>query len=168
MEYQSVEYADRNEFIEYMEGGFNLYANRNRPYDPNGRNVEERHMENEDGEMVLAYVVQKVDFAGYDGEYYYSYYLSDTGSPDDRFHYVDYHLGGEVWAFNVNESLLIDYVYHKDGTVTAVTAAEEFSGYNLLIGLCAAGCAIAALSTVILVAFRIKLIKVRDNPKSNN
>ena len=77
---------------------------------------------------------------------------------------VEYKFGEESeWAFEVNAELLKEYSYHKDGTVTAVTAAEEFGGYNLLIGLCATGFALAAGCTVIIIALRIKLWRVKDD-----
>lgn len=169
MEYQSVEYADRTQFLTFVEGGYNLKKDTDRKYDPLAYNVEERFI---DGE--LTYVVQKVDESGFDGVYYYGYYLSDKTAPDyiaveledytSRITCVEYKFGEESeWAFEVNAELLKEYSYHKDGTVTAVTAAEEFGGYNLLIGLCATGFALAAGCTVIIIALRIKLWRVKDD-----
>ena len=174
MEYQSEEYDSKEDFIVYIEGGFNLKKDFDRSYvekEDGGVNVEEHYIANENSELQLGYVVQKEVYEGFDGEYYYGYDLENKDTPFEisvelfvngkstRILCTEYELGGTVMAFSVNEDSLIDYHYNKDGTVTAVTAAEEFTGYNLLIALCATGCAIAGGSTVTLVAFRLKLRK---------
>ena len=177
MEYQSEEYDSKEDFIAYIEGGYNLKYDFDRKYvekEDGGINVEERYsLQDDSSELELVYVVQKEVYAGFDGEYYYHYYLDDKDNPFDvkvelpvngvsiMIPSTEYNLDGYVSVFGVNDSSLIDYNLNSDGTVTAVTAAEEFSGYNLLIALCATGCAIAAGSMVILVAFRIKLHRLK-------
>ena len=171
MEYQSVRFDDIEHFIGYVESGYNLKSDRNRAFDPDGNNVEERYIEGE-----RTYVVQRVEYEGYDGEYYYGYYLSDVAHPDSisvelekngvytRIECVEYYFGNQSeWAFNVNSENLIDYEYNSDGTVTAVTDAEEFEGYNTLIALCGTAFAVSGGCTVILTAFRLKLRRVRDD-----
>ncbi len=188
MEYQSIDFDTREDFINYIEEGYNLKADRDRKYDPNGVNVEERYIEDE-GKLVLAYVVQKDTVDGYDGEYYYGYFVKGYGLDsiagsyvhgaeidsiaveleeiDSRIYCTEYKFGNESeWAFTVYPDKLIDYVYHaNDGSVTAVTDAEEFEGYGLLTALCATAFAITAGCTVVLVAFIIKLRRVQDDEK---
>ena len=172
MKYSTEVYETQEDFIEFVEGGYNLLADRERPYDPKGKNVEVRY-DPYTGEVT--YVVQRDRLAGYDGLYFYGYYIDgnvgelDTISveletEDSRINCVEFKFGDEVvYAFEVNANKLIDYIYNgSDGTVTAVTDAEEFTGDNFLIGLCGAGCAITAACTVILVSFKIKLRRVKD------
>ena len=169
MEYQSVTYNSKEEFIAYIQGDYNLKADFNRKYDENGKNYEERLI---DGK--LTYVVQRVTYEGYDGEYYYGYYASDKLHPDSisvelegvasRVNCVEYQFGKQSeWVFNVHAEQLKDYSYDEEsGAVIAVTDAEEFEGYDVLIAFIATACAISGGCAVILIAFRIKLRRVRD------
>ena len=159
-------------FISFVEDGFNLEADRGRkmkdPYNP--RKTTSRK-EKVDGE--LTYVVQCDELDGYDGKYYYAYYVSsgeldsisvelERSGYSSRYYCAEYKFESEtVWVFEVNTDSLIDFTPHKDGTVTAILDADEFEGYDILIGLCAAGAAIAAGCTVILTAFIIKLRRVK-------
>lgn len=165
IDYQSVEYDTKDDFISFVEGEKNLKYDLNRPYDENGRNVEERWIEG-----VKTYVVQAQTYEGYEGTYYYGYYLSNKSAPDSvmvelddiisRVPCTEYKFGSETqWVFEVNTSDLIEYIYESDGKVTAVINAEDFEGYEYLIALCSTGVAIAVGCNVILVAFRIKLRK---------
>lgn len=171
VEYKSVLYDTKEEFISFVEDGFNLEADRGRkmkdPYNTEN-NFEERKV---DGE--LTYVVQCDELDGYDGKYYYAYYVSsgeldsisvelERSGYSSRYYCTEYKFEGEtVWVFEVNTDSLIDFTPHKDGTVTAILDADEFEGYDILIGLCAAGAAIAVGCTVILTAFIIKLRRVK-------
>lgn len=170
MEYTTTKYETAEEFITFVESGYNLVKEPdiNRKYNAALENFEERKI---DGE--ITYVVQKVTFDGYEGEYYFGYYLSEPDKPDNiaveldkepsRINCREFEFGKEkIWAFEVN-GRLIDYYYHEiDGSVTAVIDAEEFEGYDMLIALCATACAIAFGCAVILVSFKIKLGRVKD------
>ncbi len=170
MEFTSEIFDGKDEFISFVQKGYNLKTDLDREYDKSLGNYEERKIEGE-----LTYAIQKVTFDGYDGEYYFGYYFYDSepeSEPDSisveletessRINCTEFEFGKErVWAFAVNTKL-IDYSYNSDGTVTAVIDAEEFEGYNLLIGLSAGGCAIMVACTVILVSFKIKLGRVKD------
>ena len=57
-----ADYADKDAFIAEIQAGYNLKADRNRPYDPDGENVEERYIEG-----VLSYAVQVDIINGCDG-----------------------------------------------------------------------------------------------------
>jgi hypothetical protein len=57
---------------------------------------------------------------------------------------------------------LVNYSYHSDGTVVAVTNAKQFENYKSLIILLSTGVAVVAASTVILLAFTIKLRRIKD------
>lgn len=169
VEYRSVRYEDSSRFIEYVEGGRRLKYDTSRRYDENGHNVEERWIEG-----VKTYVVQSQTYAGFEGVYYYGYYLNDKGSPDSisveldgvdsRVPCAEYKLGSEVvFIFEVNTEELKSYVYSSaDGSVTAVMDAVDFEGYEYLLALCATGVAITAGCNIILVAFVIKLRKSKN------
>lgn len=167
IEYTAREFADKEEFINYVQAGYELNPDRSRPYDPDGNNVELRYIEGE-----LAYAVQREDIPGIDGEFYYGYYIDGNGAGELESVYVGLESGGfysrhysreyvfgneKVQLFEVNTAELRDYRYNEDGTVTAIIDAEDFEGYAYLIGLCATGTAVSVFCTVILVAFRIKL-----------
>lgn len=170
-----VRYESVEEFISYIQGDYNLLTDWGREYDPDGKNVEVRSELN--GDILTAfYVVQEARFEGYDGVYYYSYYIDVNGKADgyadsifvelndqpSRIPCVEYTFGGRsVWAFDVID--VPDYTYNQDGTVSAVTDADAFEGYAFLISLLASACAIAGACTVILTAFAIKLRRVQDD-----
>lgn len=169
MEYQRVEFESKEDFIARIEGGYNLKADMKRRYDfDEKKNVEERYIDKK-----LSYVVQKDAVAGFDGVYYFGYYASDFSRPADIYVElegysssilcVEYEFGDEsVWVFEVNSEDIISYSYNdRTGAVTAVTNAEEFEGYDVLIALVATACGITAGCCVVLTAFRIKLRKVK-------
>lgn len=167
IEYTYREFADKDEFISYVQNGYTLEADFSREYDPDGNNVEIRYIENK-----IVYIVQSDLSESIDTEYFYGYYLKDDGTGEidsisvelevngiyRRCYAVEYTFGEETeWVFEVNTAELRDYRYNRGGSVTAIVDAEDFEGYTYLIALCATGVAIAASCTVILVAFRIKL-----------
>ncbi|MDE6441696.1 MAG: PrsW family intramembrane metalloprotease [Clostridia bacterium] len=167
IEYTNREFADKDEFVAYIQGGYELDADLSRKYDPDGVNVEVKYIENE-----ITYAVQCDGIEGVDGEYFYGYYLRGDGTGEldsisvglefngrySRYLAKEYTFGDETeWLFEVNALELRDYRYNRDGSVTAIVDAEDFEGYGYLIGLCAAGVAISAACCVVLVAFRIKL-----------
>lgn len=177
MEKISVHYDDKQEFISAVQCGYNVKADFSRKYDPDGKNVEERKVH--DGEeLVLSYIVQEVKLDGYDGTYYYGYYIDRKGNADERADIiylelddvpsripcVEFAFGEErEWVFSVSGTEAADYTYNSDGSVSCVIDAEEFDGYNLLIGLFAAAVGISGACGVILSAFLIKLRRVRDD-----
>ena len=164
MDYTTKDYESVDEFISYVQGDYTLLADMDRKLDESGEYFEERKI---DGE--LTYVVQKVTYEGYDGEYYYGYYMSSPNKPvgifvelaDGNMFFpspcTEFKFGQEtVWAFEVN--MIRGYKYNEyDGSVTVVTDAEEFEGYDLLIALCATAFAITAGCAIILISFKIKL-----------
>lgn len=173
VEYKRVEYQSSEQFIEYVEGGFNLKADWSRamryPYD-SANNFEERRV---DGE--LTYVVQCDTIDGYDGLYYYTYYVRDGYLESisveldregftSRYYCTEYSFygGTEEWVFEVNADGIRGYSCSKDGTVTAIQDADEFEGYPYLITLCATGAAIEIGCTIILMSFAIKLRRVEN------
>ena len=178
MEKMLVTYENRRDFIAVIEHGYNLKCDWSRQYDPDGKNVEERYMSDGD-ELVLSYVVQEEKFDGYDGVYYYGYYINANGNADEkadsiyleldevssRIPCVEYIFGEESeWVFEVNEGNFSDYTYNAaSGAVSCVIDAEEFGGYKLLIALIAAAVAVAGACCVILTAFTIKLRRVGDD-----
>ena len=178
MEKVRVNYANKQEFIAVIEGGYNVKADWSREYDPNGKNVEERYISDGD-KLTLSYVIQETRLDGYDGVYYYGYYIDSNGVADkradsiylelddvaSRIPCVEYIFGVEnAWVFDIAGDDYSDYTYDKsDGSVSCVIDAEEFGGYNLLIGLFAGAVAIAGACGVILLAFTIKLRRVRDD-----
>lgn len=178
VEYKRVEYASKEEFIAYIEDGYNLSKNFERKMknpDISDNNYEERKV---DGK--LTYVIQKEEFAGFDGTYYYSYYVQGEGlTKSGEFDSVsvalsrngmytwyaskEYRFGNErVRVFQLNADKVRDYTYNKDGTVTAILDADDFEGYDYLMALCATGTAIAASCSIVLIAFIIKLRRVED------
>lgn len=165
IEYQSVEYDNKDDFIAFVEDGHNLKYDVKRRYDENGHNVEERWREGEG----IVYVIQAQTYEGYEGTYYYGYYLSSKSAPDSVMVRLDnvsnmvlcneYKFGNQTeYVFEVT-SELIEYSYGNDGKVTAVINAEDFEGYDYLFALCLTGLSIAVACNVVLVAFTIKLRK---------
>ncbi|MDE7440457.1 MAG: PrsW family intramembrane metalloprotease [Clostridia bacterium] len=172
MEKMHVDYADKQEFLSAVQGGYNVTVDWSREYDPNGKTVEERKIHDGD-ELVLSYVVQEVQLTGYEGVYYYGYYVGDRVADsiylmlenvESRIPCVEYTFGDDTaWAFEVNDDYE-KYTYNKsDGSVSAIIDAEAFEGYNLLIALVASAVAVAGACGVILFAFSIKLRRVRDD-----
>ena len=174
-----VTYASKEEFVAAVHGGYNLKVDFNRRYDPDGKNVEERRIRIGD-KLVLSYIVQEVAFVGYDGTYFYGYYVNGKGEVDaaadsiylelddysSRIPCAEYFSGNDgVRAFNVvGDDYFESCVYNKaDGTVSCVTAAEAFGGYDLLIALIASAVGVSAACGVILFAFSIKLRRVKDD-----
>lgn len=177
MEKTRVTYNSPQEFISVIEGGYNLKHDWLREYDPDGKNTEERYIDDGDG-LRLSYRIQEVTFADCEGTYFYGYYIDENGNADgyadsvylelddiaSRIPCIDYVFGDETLrAFDVTGNDFSDYIYNSDGTVSAVIDAEAFNGYNLLIGLIAAATGIAAACFIILFAFTIKLKKVKDD-----
>ncbi len=176
MERMLVTYSDKDEFIAVVEDGYKLNADWDRKYDPDGKNFEERYIDDGDGKR-LSYCVQEVVFDGYDGTYYYGYYIGADGEADaaadsisleleslaSRIPCVEYAFGDETeWVFEVNETDYSSYTYNEDGTVSAVIDAVAFEGYDLLIALVASAVGVSGACFVILTAFSIKLRRVRD------
>lgn len=176
MEYTTENYSDKEEFIAFVQKDYNLKADWDREYDPEGHNIEERNVDRDDGlGLRLTYVIQSDRINGYDGEYFYGYFIYEDGTGEidslavelenepSRINCKEFEFGKEkIWVFEVNEAL-IDYTYNNlDGSILAVTDAEEFEGYELLIALCATGCAITISCAVILVSFKIKLGRLKD------
>lgn len=173
MEYQKQEFDTKEDFIEFIQDGCNIKADTDRAYNPDGVNEEEMWGVGDDGNLQLKYAVQKDILEGFDGEYYYGYYIYDggkTGEIDNIYVVIDdgmsyrrlssreYKLGNSrIWAFEVNSDKVKEYSYNENGTVSALLDAEEFEGYDVLIALLVAGCAISAVCAVILISFRIKL-----------
>ncbi len=177
MEKMRVNYADKQAFISAVQSGYNVTADWDRQYDGELENFEERYI-HDNGKLVLSYVVQKVKFDGYDGVYYYGYYVGGDGNAEkvadsiyleleeveSRIPCVEYKFGAEsVWTFEISKTDFTDYTYNQtDGTVSCVTDAEEFGGYNLLIGLVASAVAVSGACGVILLAFSLKLRRLKD------
>lgn len=177
MEKVRVRYENKEEFITAIQGGYNLKVDFGRQYDPNGKNVEERYISDGDG-LLLSYLIQEVEFSGYDGVYYYGYYIDADGEADkvadsiylelddiaSRIPCLEYAFGEDtVWAFDVNEADFLNYTYNQaDGSVSAVIDAEAFGGYDMLIGLTAAAVGVSGACGVILFAFTLKLRRVKD------
>lgn len=174
-----VTFSDPQSFIAEIHGDYNIKVDWSREYDPNGKNVEERYISDGEGlPEYPSYAIQEATLDGYDGVYYYGYYLNENGVANrradsiyleledivSRIPCVEYTFGDEtIWAFEVTDEYS-DYTYNKkDGTVSCVIDAEEFGGYNLLIGLVGAAVAISGACGVILFAFTIKLRKVKEN-----
>ena len=178
MEKVRVNYESPQEFVAVIESGYNVKADWSREYDPNGKNVEERYIADGD-DLTLSYVIQEARLDGYDGVYYYGYYIGANGVADrradsiyleldditSRIPCVEYTFGDEsVWVFEVTGDDYSDYTYNAvDGSVSCVIDAEEFGGYNLLIGLVAGAVGVAGACGIILFAFTIKLRRVRED-----
>ena len=177
MEKVRVNYDDKQQFIELIQGNYNVTADWSREYDEGGTNVEERYIY-DGGALTLSYVIQETRLDGFDGVYYYGYYMNSNGVPDkradsiylelddvaSRIPCVEYTFGNEsVWVFEVTGDDYSNYTYNReDGSVSCVIDAEEFEGYNLLIALVAAAVGIAGACTIILFAFTLKLRRVKD------
>ncbi len=169
-----VEYDSKEDFIAYLEDYNTFSKDLNRPYDKNGLNDEERFVRGDDGQMELSYVVQYecID----EKDYYFGYTVNGNDGDLDtvaveiekdgvysRQYCNNYNFGGEsVWVFDVNAEEVKYYNYNKNGTVTAVTEADAFTGYHLLIIICGVGCAATLASTVVIVGLRIKLRRIKD------
>ena len=176
MEKMSVKYEDRQEFIATIQGDYNIKIDWTRQYDPKGVNVEVRNFYDRDG-LTHMYVVQETRLDGYEGIYYYGYYLDAEGNADkradsiylelddfaSRIPCVEYTFGDESeWVFEVYGDDYENYTYDEtDGSISCVIDAEEFGGYNLLIGLVAGAVGVAGACSIILTAFTIKLRKVK-------
>ncbi len=173
MDYQQVTFDSKEDFIDYLQGGIEFTVNDKREYDPNIRNFEERYEVEENDELTLTYAIQKVKYGKYD--YFYGYYLDDgeldTVSVELEInglttrHYLnEYEFGDEtVGVFDIYGGEIRIYDYNpSDQTVTAVTTAEEFEGYDILIAICATGCAIAIGCSVILISLRITIGRLKD------
>ena len=175
MEKVSVKYGSKEEFIATVQGDYNINIDWSRQYDPNGTNVEVRNFY-DNGLLTHTYVVQETTLAFYDGIYYYGYYLDADGNADrradsifleldditSRIPCVEYVFGDESeWVFEVNDEYS-NYTYDKsDGTISCIIDAEEFEGYNMLIGLVAGAVGVSGACAVILFAFTLKLKKVK-------
>ncbi|MDE7453402.1 MAG: PrsW family intramembrane metalloprotease [Clostridia bacterium] len=180
MDYEQVEFDSKEDFISYLQNGldFSEYDG-DRAYNPDGQNFEERRVFDEDkGQLILSYVVQIQKYGAYN--YYYGYYVDgDEGTLDtvaveveindvtSRRYRNEYEFDSEkVGVFDINGEEVRFYSYNPaGGTVTAVTTAEEFEGYDLLIAICAAGCAVTLGCTVILTSLRIKLRRIKDEER---
>lgn len=173
-----VKYSSPEEFIEFVEGGYNLKHEFDREYDENAYNNERRYIDDE-----LTYVVQSEEYPEYDGVYYYGYFMySDGASLDDvsveicddgtysRVYGSEYEFAEKkIFAFDVNGSKIKSYKYNKyENSVTIVTEAKAFEGYPALITLCAVGCLLSIAGTVTLITLRIKLrIEINKEKKEN-
>ena len=176
MEKVRVKYEDRYEFISAVQGDYNIKIDWSRQYDPDGINVEERFLY-DNGELTHKYVVQQTSLEGYEGVYYYGYYISADGVADkradsiylelddiaSRIPCVQYRFGRErEWVFEVHGDEFSDYTFNEDdGSVSCIIDAEQFGGYNLLIGLLAGAVGVAGACGIILFAFTLKLRKVK-------
>lgn len=170
IEYTRREFADVAAFETYLDGGYELYADWERKCDLTAEdNAEERYV---DGELV--YVVQS-DSARGGAVYYYGYYMTELDRPDSisveleidglttRYYCNEYKFGNDVrYIFDIYGNTLIDYTYNSDGSVTAVLDASEFANYKSLIILCSTGVAVVSACTIILIAFTIKLRRLKD------
>ena len=177
MEKVRVHYEDKEEFIAVVQSGYNIKADWSRQYEPDGKDIERRYI-SDNGRLRLSYVIQETRLDGYDGIYYYGYYINTDGTADkkadsiylelddipSRIPCVQYTFGDErEWVFEVYGNEYSDYTYDKsDGSVYCVIDAEEFGGYNLLIGLVAGAVGVAGACAVILFSFTLKLRRVRD------
>ena len=178
MEKVRVSYESKEEFIAAVQGDYNITIDWNRQFDPEGVNVE-WHNFYDNGEITHYYVVQQTTLDGYEGIYYYGYYLDADQNPDkradsiylelddiaSRIPCVEYVFGSErEWVFEVNGDDYSDYIYNSNnGSISCVIDAEEFGGYNLLTGLVAGAVGVAGACGIILFAFTMKLRKVKDN-----
>ena len=169
-DYQQVTFDSKEDFIDYLQGGLVFDIDKNRPYDPDGENWEERFIENK-----MTYAIQKEQSGDY--VYYYGYYLDGTAGDLDTVS-VDVEIDDKTsryylreYEFDKEKIDVVD-VYGKDvriysyntlsETVTAVTTAEEFEGYDALVAICATGCGVTVGCTVILVSLRIKIRRLKD------
>lgn len=165
----TVRYENCDEFVTALQGGYNLTADWGRKYDPDCKNAEVRYL---DGETTPSYVIQETQIQGFDGTYFFDYYMSDPDRPysisvelDEipmRIPCVEYKFGDTSrWIFEVND--FHGYTFNQnDGSVSAVTDAESFEGYDLLIALVSAAVGVAGGCAVILVSFTIKLRRAKN------
>ena len=176
MEKVSVKYGNKDEFIAAVQGDYNIKIDWSRQYDPEGTNVEVRTFY-DNGELTHIYVVQETTLAFYEGIYFYGYYLDADGKADgkadsiflelddiaSRIPCVEYTFGDESeWVFEVHGDEYSNYTFDKtDGSISCIIDAEEFGGYNLLIGLVAGAVGVSGACAVILFAFAFKLRKVK-------
>lgn len=176
MDKMLVTYSDKQQFIAAVQKNYNLKTDWGRAYDPNQPNVEERFIDDGDG-LRLSYAVQKVKYDGYDGTYFYGYYVDGNGNAvgfsdtisleldeeSSRIYCVEYTFGDEtVWVYEVTDKFE-KYTFNADGTVSVVLDANEFEGYDILIALVASAVGISGACCVVLVAFSIKLRRVRED-----
>ena len=162
----------KEEFIDYLQNGLTFSHDERRPYNPVLRNYQERY-EYEDDELTLTYAIQKERKGAYD--YYYGYDNFVGGKPVDIWVNIEtsgeklrklnyYEFGNEkVGVFDINSQEVSFYNYNSSTEiVTAVTTAEEFEGYELLVAICAAGCAVTVGCSIILISLRIKIRRLKD------
>lgn len=177
MEKVRVQYPNKEDFIAAIQGDYNVKIDWNRQYVPGGACAEWDNFYDNNGNLTHSYVVQMTELDGYEGIYYYGYYLDDKGVAakkadsiylelDDfasRIFCVEYKFGDEkVWVFEVHADQYSDYTYNSsDGTVSCVIDAEDFKGYDLLIALIAGAIAVTGACGIILCAFTIKLKRVK-------
>lgn len=174
MDYRTVNFDNKEDFISFVEGELDLEADWDREYDPSAHNFEVHYIEDEP-----EYVVQLVQSGGYD--YFYGYYLyatADGGYAGEiseisveierdgsfvRVPCTEYKFGEQsVWAFDVNTGGLKEYIYNSDGSVTAVTDAEEFTGYFELTAICITGGAVVVGCAVTMIVLRIKIRRLKN------
>ncbi len=174
MDYRRVEYDSKEEFIAFLEDGRSFYKGRDREYNRNQPNVEERWIEGE-----LTYVVQRAEIDGYD--YYFGYYITresgyeifdlygisvevEVNNVTMQCPSTSYKFGnsGDEWVFDINSDEVRNYKYKSDGSVTAVLTAEEFEGYDVLIIMCGVGCAVTLASFVVILGLRLKIRSMKD------
>ena len=171
--YQRVEYGDKEEFIEYLEDGRTFLNERDRVYDARIPNVEERWIEGE-----LTYVIQREKIDGYD--YFFGYYISynygkrvyelddisvevERNGVTSQYPSTYYTFGNDnEWVFDINAEEVRQYKYNSDGTISAVLNAEEFEGYDVLIIMCSVGCAVTLASFVVILGLRLKIRSMKD------
>jgi RsiW-degrading membrane proteinase PrsW (M82 family) len=166
--YSTIKFDTVDEFIDYVQCGLELESNWDRPYTRGQRNFEERRIEG-----VLTYVVQRETVGDYD--YYYGYYISSGGYDLDNIS-VELEIDGTSMRYYCNEYTFgttkryvyevytgyISFSYHTDGSVVMVTTAKEFENYKSLIILLSTGVGVVLSSTIILLAFTIKLRRIKD------
>jgi hypothetical protein len=166
--YTSVTLDSIDEFVDYMQCGYQLEANWDRAYNHWQTSFEERRIEG-----VLTYVVQHEKSGEY--EYYYGYYITggkaeidtisvelDVNGTAMRYYCNEYNFGtNTVYMYEVNSDV-VSYSYRTDGSVVVLTTAKEFANYKSLIILLSTGVAVMAAGTVILLGFTIKLRRIKD------
>lgn len=174
MDYKQVTFDSKDDFIDYLQGGLEFSVDKNRQYDPNGDNWQVRYEFDEDkNELALNYAIQKVKSGAYN--YFYGYYLEDgeldTVSVEleidgitSRHYLNEYDFDGEkIGIFDIYGNDIVFYSYNAaSGSVTAVTTAEEFEGYETLVAICSAGCAVTVGCSIILISLRIKIRRLKD------
>ncbi|MDE7265395.1 MAG: PrsW family intramembrane metalloprotease [Clostridia bacterium] len=172
MDYKQEEFT-KQEFIDFLQGGKLFKVNENRLYNPNVKNYEERYEVGDDDELILTYAIQMQKSGVYD--YYYGYSFDKDITLDNiwvnsdmdglKLHPLNYYEFGndKVGVFDIYGEDILFYNYNSStDTVTAVTTAEEFEGYDALVAICAAGCAVTVGCTIILISLRIKIRRLKD------